>query len=147
MLVSHPRQFSIRKKKELMSNIQKINTKDTLHVSRCSWLLSLRNTPKQLNKYDVKALIYKDSGPDETSDKHLKTHEGWLIIKDSTVLQISFSFCILVHYYCSLLGAFVVGSVPNTMSHSDDVIPNPLSWILKWWFKWYFCTNHKKEEA
>lgn len=41
--------------------------------------------------------------------------------------------------YEILLAAFVWGSVPNTLSHKDEVIPKPLVWIRKWWFKWYLC--------
>jgi len=45
-----------------------------------------------------------------------------------------------------LASAFEEGSVPKTLSQSDEVIPNPLSWILKWWFKWYFCRKPGKDD-
>jgi hypothetical protein len=35
------------------------------------------------------------------------------------------------------------GNVPKTASQSDEVMPKPMSWILKWWLRWYLCISGK----
>lgn len=49
-----------------------------------------------------------------------------------------------IAHYCYLFSPNFGGSVPNTSSQNEEVIPNPLSWTLKWWFMWYLCTNKYK---
>lgn len=43
------------------------------------------------------------------------------------------------------LDDFECGSVPNTLSQKEEVMPKPLFWIRKWWFKWYFCDRRTKD--
>ena len=39
------------------------------------------------------------------------------------------------------------GNVPKTVSQSVEVMPKPLSLILKWWLRWYRCIKGSWEES